>query len=54
MWGITAERKKHEEPQGQREAGEERGEGEIDTGRGKDTERQKSWRAVVPEMLEFP
>ena len=37
-----------------REAGEEREEGEIDIGRGKDSERQKSWREVVPEMLEFP
>ena len=54
MWEITAERKKHAETQGQKEAREERGEGEIDIGRGKDTERQKSRREVVPEMLEFP
>lgn len=38
MWEITAERKKHAETQGQKEAGEERGEGEIDIGRAKDTE----------------
>ena len=54
MWEITAERKKHAETQRQREAGEERGEGETDIGRRKDTERQKTWREIFPEMLEFP